>query len=700
MRWKWILGILAGVILTALIVILILVSTYDFNKFKPRIGDIAKEYTGRKLTIGGDIGLTISLYPTLVVNDITFQNADWGSRPHLASVENIEVQVALLPLLRGKVQVEKLHLVKPDAIIEINPAGKSNVAFEVAAKPGAEAIKEESEPDIKAFFGFEDISVTDGMVTLYDHRDQRKDIFAVKEFVGQAADFAAEPEIRFVGVYNDFPIKVEGTIGSIYNLLDATKKWDLNLSAQAFETNFTITGAIIDVINVTGLDLEIVARGKDLASFENIIKKPLPVKGPFNVSGHLVAATRDQFKLSDISLLLGKSKISGSAAVDQSAKKPRLKANLFAETLDLRAVIDQSAKQASGASKDRPATEKRSDKVFADSALQLDGLQQVNAHIDFKAKQILLPKLALDNFQTRVVLKDGHLSVNPIDAHIGGGKLNSRLDLKAQGNLAAGSMKLNLKKLDIDEMLKALDIRQDLEGVLDLDIDLTGQGNSVAALMAGLNGDVVVVLGDGKMPVKYLDLLGADFTSSLQRLLNPFSEKIDRATINCAVCDFHIVDGLAKTDVLMLDDPQKTLISDGKIDLKTERLNFGIKTKPKEGIGTQQTGKVSVSLSDITKPFKLGGTLARPSLELDVTGSAVTIGAALLGPAGWAYLLVSGTSGKKTPCEAAMEVAGQGTPKKTATSDGRGTQQTADKKEKESLGSKIKGLFSTEKDQE
>ena len=64
-------------------------------------------------------------------------------------------------------------------------------------------------------------------------------------------------------------------------------------------------------------------------------------------------------------------------------------------------------------------------------------------------------------------------------------------------------------------------------------------------------------------------------------------------------------------------------------------------------------------LSDITKPFKLGGTLAHPSLQIDVAGSVTTIGAALLRPAGWTYLLVSGSSGEKTPCELAMEAAGK-----------------------------------------
>ena len=64
----------------------------------------------------------------------------------------------------------------------------------------------------------------------------------------------------------------------------------------------------------------------------------------------------------------------------------------------------------------------------------------------------------------------------------------------------------------------------------------------------------------------------------------------------------------------------------------------------------------------ITKPFKLGGTLASPSLDIDVTETAKTVGTVLLGPAGIAYLLVSGSSGKESACAAALKAAGRGTP--------------------------------------
>jgi hypothetical protein len=105
-----------------------------------------------------------------------------------------------------------------------------------------------------------------------------------------------------------------------------------------------------------------------------------------------------------------------------------------------------------------------------------------------------------------------------------------------------------------------------------------------------------------------------------------------------------------------------------------------------------------VSLSAITKPFKLGGTLANPSLGISPERTVKTIGSVLLGPAGWASLFVSGSSGKESPCAAALQIAGKGTPKKTATSSKEKEQKGTSEKKEEGWGSKIKNLFSKPKE--
>jgi hypothetical protein len=258
--------------------------------------------------------------------------------------------------------------------------------------------------------------------------------------------------------------------------------------------------------------------------------------------------------------------------------------------------------------------------------------------------------------------------------------------------------KINAQKVDLGEMLKKRGISDDIEGTLDLDIDLAGQGNSVAALMAGLNGHFFASTGRGKMPVKYLDLVGADLSSSLLSIVNPFGEKIDQAQINCAVCDLNIKDGMVSGDAIIIDDPNKTLLSQGNLNLKTEELDFGIQTKPKGGIGTKETGKIGLSLSAITQPFQLGGTLANPSLGISPERTVSILGKALLGPGGLASLVVSHSSGDQNACVVALQKAKEQTPDGQKKSGGESAPKGSDTKEKEGLGSKIKNLFSKPKE--
>ena len=107
------------------------------------------------------------------------------------------------------------------------------------------------------------------------------------------------------------------------------------------------------------------------------------------------------------------------------------------------------------------------------------------------------------------------------------------------------------------------------------------------------------------------------------------------------------------------------VVGEGEINLKTERLNLSLKPVPKEGIGTRVTGKLTVSLSELTRPFKLGGTLAHPSLAVDPTQTAIAFGKAiggvmLFGPVGIAAALVGSSSGDENSCIAAIEAAKKG----------------------------------------
>ena len=82
--------------------------------------------TGHVLRIAGTVHIAPSLVPTLAVADVALLNPPGFSRPDLAHARWVEARVALLPLLRGRIEMRHLHFVGLDAKLEVNAAGRGN----------------------------------------------------------------------------------------------------------------------------------------------------------------------------------------------------------------------------------------------------------------------------------------------------------------------------------------------------------------------------------------------------------------------------------------------------------------------------------------------------------------------------------------------------------------------------------------------
>jgi len=213
-------------------------------------------------------------------------------------------------------------------------------------------------------------------------------------------------------------------------------------------------------------------------------------------------------------------------------------------------------------------------------------------------------------------------------------------------------------------MLKDLQINETVEGLLDVEMDLRGRGASVAGIMGELNGKTVMIMGKGKISNKYLELLSGDLSSNIFKLVNPAQKETQQTVVNCFVSGFSIRNGQAETTALVFDTERMSVVGDGEIDLKTEKLNIGLKPSPKESAGTGTAGKITQSLTELANPFRLAGTLANPSLAVDPTQAAATAtqiaeSFGFLGKKG-ASVAPAGTTASKDLCGPAIEAAMKG----------------------------------------
>jgi uncharacterized protein involved in outer membrane biogenesis len=596
MRKKWLLIIPPAVIIIVILAVIVILSRYDFNKLKPKIENAAYEATGRKLTLAGDIELKIGFTPSLVIEDVRFQNAKWGSKPDAVSVKRFEVKVALLPLIGGNISVKRLVLIEPDILVETSKAGKSNLAFKpdkpkakTELKKGDEPRPAKGEPKLLALMVGE-VLIKDGRLTYKDGQTGKTSSVKLTQ-------------LHIVGSGIKRPI-------------------DIDLKGSVDDKSFGVS-----------------------ARLDSLAKLTDPSKG--------------HVKITSLNLVLGKSTIKGSVDVDISANIPKVVIDLSSDNLNLGEFHEKSA-EGSGKKPMKKAQKKK--KVFSSEPIDIGSLKRVDLELGFKAKKFVLPALALNDLNLKMTLKNGRLKIKPLTANVGGGKLDVGVDLRPKGKVLLLDARVKVNGLDLARMGKELKLTEVLNGKIDADVKVKGSGTSVASLMASLDGDKKVLMGRGEIDNKFLKFMGGDLGTNILGLLNPLAEKEDYTVVNCMVVDFGITDGLAKSRALVFDTSYMSVVGDGKVDLRTEKLDISLNPQPKEGLSGGGLGKLTMSLGELARAFKLGGTLANPKLAVDTGQTVMTLGKALggkalFGPLGIATALVGTSKDDPNPCLSAIEEA-------------------------------------------
>src|SRR3546814_641035 len=173
-------------------------------------------------------------------------------------------------------------------------------------------------------------------------------------------------------------------------------------------------------------------------------------------------------------------------------------------------------------------------------------------------------------------LQDGRLTVEPLTGVIAQGELAGAVTIESGSKTA----KINLKvsKLDVNSLAQASDIGGILTGKVDVAANVSGQGESLRALMAGLNGTASIIMGKGEVKSSYVELLGAD----LLRLAASAGSDSETTTMNCLVGRFDITKGLASSRDILFDTSNMTVKGEGNISLASEHLDLKFTPRPKD----------------------------------------------------------------------------------------------------------------------
>ncbi len=343
-------------VLIVLLVAAVLVgpSFVDWNTQKSRITAEVERLTGRKLTIDGDLSLSILPTPAFSAAQVRFANIEGGSAPSMIELESLDVRVALIPLVQGRVEVETIDLVKPTILIEILADGRANweIAGSDPAAPaaggagstgGTAGEPDDGGGDFLQQVRLQSLRISDGTLIYRDATTAREERISGLNAEIAAGSLNGPFVLNGDAVVRGIKMAFDVTVGQL--VAQGATSLNVNLDLPEAGANLRFGGAVSRHPDGASLRGKLKAEGGSLAAAAALLAGGGAVSGilaqSFGFETEL-SLNLQQATASELAFQLGDMEIEGEARVKFDAPLD-VRINLSASRLDLDKLIAASA---------------------------------------------------------------------------------------------------------------------------------------------------------------------------------------------------------------------------------------------------------------------------------------------------------------------------------------------------------------------
>jgi len=625
-----------GVGVVVVIAAVVVLSSMDFGKYKGLLVERVEQATGRKLAIAGNLKLSLFPVPGLTVKEVSFANADWGSRPEMAKLGELSAHVELLPLIfGGKLDITGLLLKDVDLLLETDGKGHGNWEFGALAPAQTGSPAEAAAQRTSAFEmpSFDNIQLQNVLVAYRDGRTGKTTTATLTE-LSTSGSFSGPMQVKAAAIVQGIPVRTTVTVGALATLTSRGQPYPIQAEIDVAGAMVTLNGSASDPLAGRGLNGKVTADGPDLAAVGALIGASLPAK-PYHLAATLSGDAGRTIVLKALQGSLGASAFSGEATIVLSGPRPKVVATLNAPRVDLTEF--RMAKPGAKPTDD--------DHVFSPAPLPLEALRAADADVTLSVGALKTERLTLQNLTAHVTLDDRDLRIRPFGVDLAGSHVTGGIELSGRQAPATLALDLDGKQVDVGKLLALVSGQNLLEATGDVAVAVRGAGDSVHAIATSLDGTSSLVVGRGVIKSRYADLIGAD----VFREAFAWAQGRKNTRLNCLVSHFDIQKGIATSRGMLMDTDAVSMLGEGTVDLGSERLDIELTPRPKDA-----------SLLNLATPIDIGGTFEHPTVQPNKAAVAkqVAVGvASVLNPLiVVGSLVLDNTGGRnKNPCVAALE---------------------------------------------
>lgn len=645
-------GLVVGALVVLVAVALVgLAFFFDPNDYKDDIVVAVDDATGRTLTLDGDLALSVFPRLSIALGEAELSNAAGFGNAPFARFDSAELRVGLLPLITGRIAIDRAVLSGLRLNLARDAQGRTNWEdLGGGASAGAAPAAAANEPG-----GGRDIDISVGAIQISDAEVTWRDAAAgqdwtLSDFNLSASDFdpgkpfplaigfdlaGAEVNVSVEAnmrasvalaqnryTLDDLDVSIDGEgagwpggsgearlqFASFGADLDAqtVDLKDLELEMLGMTVHGNLTGK--DVLDNLSLDGGIEIERFNPRQLMEVFDAAIETADP-EVLGRASANAEFYFDSSamgmrNMTLSLDDSTLTGSAGL----RGDRVEFDLKVDAIDIDRYLPPPAED-----EDLPADTGSIDEVD----LPIDRLRNFSARGNLALDEAQFLGMTLDKANFALVAGNGRMTLTPT-ATLYGGAVDGQISIEVQGDNARFALRQSLTNVDMAGIARDYLKIETLEGKGNVNLDLASVGAKVGAIKRGLDGQASVTITDGA-------LLGIDTWQEIMELrakvsgpeAPPAPEGEPKTVFGRIAVGGTVEDAVLSTNEFSAALPFAALTGTGTIDLLTTELALNASAGLVDGPTLQQDPVLSEYAGGMI-PLKISGTLGSPRVLPDV----------------------------------------------------------------------------------
>ncbi|WP_411132363.1 AsmA family protein [Vibrio vulnificus] len=653
--------ILAAPIAVVVMAAIALVTLVNPNQFKPLITEQVAKQTGLELVIEGDIEW--QFFPSIgfSLGKTELKNPQGFSQENLFKVENVGIDISVMPLLDKVLQIGDVRLDGAEFHLETRKDGQKNIdALTQQQKAQQETAQQEvsSEPTTDApqqagaaaewRIELAGISVSNAKLVNQDRQAgtslELYDVnFSLSEFAfeqwtkaefsakgkNNQQHFSANGKLEFQ-LAQDFSSYALRNIELNSQFSDpATKMDNIKLVLDTFE--FDKDNALTFEIKGQASGMDLSANGSAQlhvdAAISTVMVKAFQLESQLNGESlpqspmKVAMSSEVTFDVlrSHLSLVLNKLTANAIALDGKAdvtlAEIPKVRFSLHSPEIDLDEFLgltQPSQETAStNSSNDKDAHPEANNEVEPDlSALKtLDVIGQVS--IDkFKANNA-----KLQNVITKFTVNRGIATLDRFDANLYQGSINASAKLDARRSPATYSVKKRIKGVQVQPLLVDVAQNDKLEGTGNIDVDVKGSSLTPSGIQKNLVGTVEINFADGAVNgINVAQMIRENYAKIKGEKLDA-TEGVQKTDFSSMTATLTLNKGKVTTNNMHMQSPLLRIRGKGEANYINQTVDFTVSTSI-VGSLEGQGGKDIDELRDVTIPINISGSWADPKFKL------------------------------------------------------------------------------------